>query len=158
MRSPRIDLAYAESIDSCWAVEDNQACFNNPRWIEEGWQRARTDNLKRKPDDLEEHWAAFDIDQKRNKADELLHGQVCLDHANHSKRLKTNMMIRGFARDDLKGPKRAPRTRRTRATASSAVAGRGSREQTPEVGRAASNVDSHVPEHNDDSLFLPGML
>ena len=38
MRPQNINLAYAATMGTCLAVEHNQECLYNPRWIEEGWE------------------------------------------------------------------------------------------------------------------------
>lgn len=105
MRSPRIDLAYAQDINSCPAIENNHPCLDNPRWIEKDWPLHSVQDLNRARSDLETHWGSFDHDQRVERSKTLIHGQTCSAHGMYSRRLHTALMIRGYARAGRKGPR-----------------------------------------------------
>jgi hypothetical protein len=106
MRSPRVDLAYTESIATCLATEDHEDCLRNTRWIEEDWILERVEHLQRAQDDFENlndsEW--FSRDQRVSMSRSIIRGRACLEHAQHTERLHTLQMIRGNARGDLIDP------------------------------------------------------
>lgn len=156
MRSPRIGLAYSQPhcINACPAVENNQQCLNNPRWIEEDWPTDRVSGLKLANSDLEKHWGSFDRDQKMERSKTLLHGQVCTNHQHQIKHLHTLKMLRGFARDDLKKPK-AGRVRKATGRAGRKRPGGPNRR---EIERSRHQTILEAMEGNEPSHFLQGEI
>jgi hypothetical protein len=149
MRSPRIDLAYADSIATCPAIENHAECLRNPRWIEEYWCIERVEFLQRAQDEFENDSERFSRDQRANMSRSIIQGRVCLEHSGHSERLHTLQMIRGDARSDLvdisypKAGDALARTTAGRRARTRCV--RAARSSTPEQGRAD-------PKHLTDSI------
>lgn len=151
MRLPRIDLACPESIATCLAIENLDECVHNPRWIEEYWSVERVESLQRTQEDLKHDSESYSRHQRVDMSRRIVHGQVCLEHARHAKRLHTLQMIRGDARSDLatlslpeiqSGRARIAAVRRAKKKVVRAV-----RSLTPEKGRAGvEDLTKHLGE------------
>jgi hypothetical protein len=126
MHSPRIDVAYAESIATCLAIEDHEECLCNPRWIEKDWSVELVEHLQRAQDDLENDSEWFSRNQGVNMSRSIVHGRACLEHGQHAERLHTLQMIRGDVRSDLVDPS-CPNARNALALA---AAGRRARKRS----------------------------
>lgn len=141
MPSRGIELGETENIHFCPAVENLRRCQHKPRWFEESWSVERIENLMRVRADLEHRWDSFDRDHRIVRSKALMHGQVCLAHSDHVRRLHTLNMIRGDARSDLRGPRfstaRVGRARANKARNARKRASRAARAVSPEQGRAA---------------------
>lgn len=140
MPSRGIELGETENIHFCPAVENHRHCEHKPRWIEEDWSVQRIENLMRARADLHYRFDSFDRDHRIARSKALMHGQVCVAHGDHVRRLHTLNMIRGDARSDLRGSRhstaRTGRTRTARARAARKRVVRTARAMSPEQGRS----------------------
>jgi hypothetical protein len=93
MRSPRVDLAYADSIATCPAIKNHEECLHNPCWIEEDWCVERIEFLQRAQDDFENDFENdsewFSRDQRVSMSRGIIHGRACVEHGQHAERLHT---------------------------------------------------------------------
>lgn len=140
MRPQNINLAYAETIGTCLAVEHNQECLHNPRWIEEDWSEERVHVLQRERHAFERDAEFYSREQRLELSRRIIHGQVCLHHSHYcAERLHILQMIREDARSDLYETKptrlRGGRVRTAAARAARKRALRAARFLTPEQGR-----------------------
>jgi hypothetical protein len=140
MRPQNINLAYAETMKTCLAIEHDQKCLNNPRWIEEDWSEERLHALQRERHDFEQDPEFCSREQRIELSKRIIHGQVCLYHYhNCAERLHILQMIRGDAKGDLNETAtigvRSGRVRTTAARAARKKAVRAARSLTPEQGR-----------------------
>ena len=102
MRPRYINLAYAETMETCLATEHDQECLHNPRWIEEDWSEERLLTLQRARHALEHDADSYSREQRVALSRRIIHGQVCLHHSRDCvERLHILQMIRGDARSDL---------------------------------------------------------
>jgi hypothetical protein len=140
MRPQNINLAYAETMGTCLAVQHNQECLHNPRWIEEDWSEERAHVLQRELHAFEFDAESYSHEQRIMLSRRIVHGQVCLYHSRYcAERLHILQMIRGDARSDLHEPT-TTRLRGGRARTAAARAARkralwAARSLTPEQGR-----------------------
>lgn len=143
MRPQNINLAYAATMGTCLAVEHNQECLYNPRWIEEGWSEERLHVLQCERFAFECDAESYSRGQRVILSRRITHGQVCLHHSRYcAERLHILQMIRGDARSDLHEPTttgvRRGRVRTAAARAARKRAVRAARSLTPEQGRLGS--------------------
>lgn len=83
MRPQNINLAYAETMETCLAVEHNQECLHNPRWIEEDRSEERLHTLQRARHALECDPQSYSREQRVTLSKRIIHGQVCLHHSRY---------------------------------------------------------------------------
>ena len=160
MPSRGIKLGGTENIHVCPAVENHQQCGSDPRWVEESWSAERIRGLMRARADLDYRYDSFDREHRISRSKTLMHGQVCLGHAEHARRLHTLSMIRRDARSDLRGPRNSIRKNRTRVNRKRTVggrAGRVTRSMSPEQARAAlpGPARNAVPVFVDHAMADP---
>jgi hypothetical protein len=140
MRPQNINLAYAETIQTCLAIEDGDECVHNPRWIEEDWSEERLHSLQRERRAFEHDPEFYSREQRIELSKRIIHGRVCLYHYHYcAERLHILQMIRGDAKGDLNETAtigvRSGRVRTTAARAARKRAVRAARSLTPEQGR-----------------------
>ena len=140
MRPQNIKLSYTETTATCLAVEHNQECLHNPRWIEEDWSEERLHVLQRERWAFEFNAESYNREQRVTLSKRIIHGQVCLHHSRYcAERLHILQMIRGDARSDLRKPTtmgiRRVRVRTAAARAAKKNTVRAARSLTPEHGR-----------------------
>jgi len=103
MRSCVLNLAYAETLLACLAIEHGDECLNNPRWIEEDWSDERSNDLQHARNNFEHNPESFSHEQRVAISKRIIHGQTCQHHSRlYAKRLHTLQMIRGDAISDLR--------------------------------------------------------
>jgi hypothetical protein len=105
MRSHDIQLAYANTTNTCLAVEYEEECPYNPRSIQEDWSIERRHLLQRVRDAFEHDPQSFSRARRIILSKHIIYGQVCqYHHRHHAERLHTLHVIRGDAINDLLEP------------------------------------------------------
>ena len=140
MRPQNINLAYAETMKTCLAIEHDQKCLNNPRWIEEDWSEERLYTLQLERHAFERDPESYSRERRVVLSKRIIHGQVCLHHSRYcAERLHVLQMIRGDAIGDLQEPTtnrvRSGGVRIAAARVARKRAVRAARSLTPEQGR-----------------------
>lgn len=140
MRPRNINLAYAETMETCLAIEHGQECLHNPRWIEEDWSEERLHILQRERYAFECDPESYSREQRVVLSRRIIHGQVCLHHSRYcAERLHILQMIRGDVRSDLHEPAttrvRSGCVRTAAARAARKRALRAAKSLAPEKGR-----------------------
>lgn len=165
MRPKNINLAYAETMGTCLAVEHNQECLHNPRWIEEDWSEERLLTLQRERHGFERDPESYTREQRVILSRRIIHGQVCLHHSRYcTERLHILKMIRGDANSDLHEPTTtrmsSGRVRTAAARAARKRAVRAARSLTPDLGRPGpedllDELASRSPSFTSMPLYCP---
>jgi hypothetical protein len=87
VRSPKIKLAYAKTIETCLTIEHGEEYPYNPRSIQEDWSFERLEELQRAHDTFEHDPQSFSREQRVAFSRSIIHGQVCRYHHRHAERL-----------------------------------------------------------------------
>jgi len=77
MPSHEIQLAYANTIDTCLAIAYEEECPYNPRSIQEDWSVERRHELQRVRNAFEHDPSSFSREQRVILSKHIIYGQVC---------------------------------------------------------------------------------
>jgi hypothetical protein len=141
MRPQNINLAYAETMETCLATERDQECLHNPRRVEEDWSEDRVQALQRERHAFECDPEFYSREQRVAFSRRIAHGQVYLHHSIYcAERLHVLQMIRGDAKGDL----HEPTTTGARSGCARTAAARAARRRGVRAARSLSSEQGRL--------------